>query len=226
MIVTIDGYAGSGKSTAARLLAERLGFELLNTGAMYRAVAYVLTRIAVPLDEASRNRNHFEIASILESFTFDMSDSRVRLNGEDLTDHLGSEEIGRGASLVGTIPEVRLKLKREQRRIADQLNIICEGRDQGTSVFPDAPAKFFFTASAMIRAHRRAQQLGIHSEDEPERFAELVKRIEDRDRQDEHRTIDPLQRAEDAILIDTSDKHIDDILTFMTEVVERCRPRV
>ena len=221
MIITIDGHAGSGKSTAARMLAAQLGFELMNTGAMYRATALALGRLG--LDVYAEPRDEAAIARAVSGYSFEMTDVRVKLNGRDLTDYVYTEEMGRAASRVGTFPEVRERLKAEQRRLADGRDIICEGRDQGTTVFPEAPIKFFFTASAETRARRRAEQDGIDPDRCSETFAELVRQIAARDRQDEQRPIDPLRKAPDAVVIDTSDLSQNEVLTRMVEVVDRWR---
>lgn len=215
MIITIDGYAGSGKTTAARRLADSLGFRLLNTGGMYRAVALLLTRQGIDIYADTRDTD--TITRIVADLTFEMPANHVIVNGEDLTEALASEEAGRGASRVGTFPEVRAKLKAEQRRIADSIDIVCEGRDQGTAVFPDAPAKFFFYASPEIRAARRVAQLkGLHQEAD---FATIVRQITERDHQDESRAIDPLRQAPDALRLDTTDMTMDDVLLTMLKVV-------
>ena len=219
MIVTIDGYAGSGKSAAATRLAEALGFRLMNTGAMYRATAFVLTRLG--FDLYAEHRDVSAIARTVARFSFEMTDTEVRLNGEDLTPHVFTEAMGRHASRVGTFPEVRAALQKEQRRLADGLDVICEGRDQGTVVFPDAPVKFFFTASAETRAERRAAQEGLGAD--PATRAELVRQIQARDRQDETRAVDPLRKADDAVVIDTTHLTPDEVLARMLEVVNRCR---
>jgi cytidylate kinase len=221
MIITIDGHAGSGKSTAARMLAAQLGFELMNTGAMYRAAAFALGRLGI--DVYAEPRDEAAIARAMAGYTFEMTDVRVKLNGRDLTDYIYTEEMGRAASRVGTFPEVRARLKAEQRRHAAGRDIVCEGRDQGTAVFPDAPVKFFFTASPETRARRRAQQDGIDSRRQPEAFAELVRQVAARDRQDEQRPIDPLRKAPDAVVIDTSALSQNEVLTRMVEVVDRWR---
>lgn len=219
MIVTIDGYAGSGKSAAATRLAEVLGFRLMNTGAMYRATAFALSRLG--FDLYAEHRDVAAVARAVGRFSFEMTDTEVRLNGEDLTLHVFTEAMGRHASRVGMFPEVRARLQQEQRRLAEGRDIICEGRDQGTVVFPHAPVKFFFTASAEIRARRRAAQDGI--DPDPEEFAELVRQIAARDRQDETRAIDPLRQAPDAVVIDTTSLTPDEVLARMLEVVNRCR---
>lgn len=221
MIITIDGYAGSGKSTAARLLAAALGFELMNTGAMYRATAFALGEAGI--DIHANPRDLAAITAIVANYSFQLTDTRVRLNGRDVTDYVDTEAMGRAASKVGTFPEVRARLKQEQRRIAAGHDMICEGRDQGTTVFPDAPVKFFFTASVETRARRRAEQDGLDPEQQPEAFAELKHQIALRDKQDEERPIDPLRKAADAIVIDSSHLTLDEVLARMLEVVERCR---
>jgi cytidylate kinase len=221
MIITIDGYAGAGKSTAARRLADRLGFDLLNTGAMYRAAA--LTLLRHDFDIYAGNRNVADVAAFVNRFRFDLSGDRVLLNGEDLSLDVTSEDAGRGASRVGTFPEVRAKLKAEQRRIADGRNVICEGRDQGTAVFPDAPVKFFFWASPDVRAQRRVEQEREAGRDAD--YTATLAMILDRDRQDTERAIDPLRPAHLAVWLDTSERSLDDVLADMLNVVDRCRSR-
>lgn len=219
MIITIDGYAGSGKSTGARRLAARLGFDLLNTGAMYRAVGLLLARAGI--DIYADPRDPAAVAGLVDRLTFEMPGDRVVVNGEDLTPFVRTEEMGRAASRVGTFPEVRAKLKAEQRRLADARDIVCEGRDQGTAVFPDAPVKFFLRASAEVRADRRVRELQTRGL--PADVAEIRRQIEARDRQDETRPIDPLRRAADAVEIDTSHLSEDEVLRALAEVVVRFR---
>jgi cytidylate kinase len=210
MIITIDGYAGSGKTTLARQLAETLGFELLNTGGMYRAAAIALTRLGIDL-----------FADPRDEAAFTMPPGRVILNGTDYTSEIRTEEAGRGASRVATFPEVRERLKQEQRRLAANRNMVCEGRDQGTAVFPDAPVKFFLTASAEVRADRRVEQL--RSQNLPADRSAVLQHILARDDQDENRPIDPLKAAPDAIRIDTTTLGPDAVLNAMLEVLARCR---
>lgn len=219
MIVTIDGYAGSGKSAVAEELAARLGFALLNTGAMYRAVGFALHRAGV--DAFAEPRDAHRIAALVATFTFDMPDHRVILNGEDLTAVLFTEAMGRAASRVATFAEVRAKLKAEQRRIAAAGDYVCEGRDQGTAVFPDAAAKFFLRASAEVRADRRAAQL--RAAGQPAEYATILDDIRRRDHQDETRAIDPLAKARDAVEIDTSDLTLAAVVDRLWEVVQACR---
>lgn len=217
MIVTIDGYAGSGKTTAARRLAESLGFRLLNTGGMYRAAALALVDLGVDID--AEPRDEASVARAVVGFAFDMDGGRVVLNGVDYTERIASEDAGRGASRVATFPEVRARLKQEQRRIAAGTDTICEGRDQGTAVFPDAPVKFFLSASAEIRATRRVEQL--RALNLPADFATIVRQIADRDRQDETRAIDPLVAAPDAVRIDSTEMTMDEVIRKMLAEVRK-----
>ena len=219
MIITIDGYAGSGKTSAARAVAAALGFDLLNTGGMYRAAAVALGRHGIDIYADSRDAT--AVGALVAEFVFDMPPGRVVLCGTDYTADVRCEEAGRGASRVGTFPEVRAHLKREQRRLADARNIVCEGRDQGTAVFPEAPVKFFFTASPEVRARRRVMQLTAHGL--PADPDEILRQIIDRDRQDEGRVIDPLRRAPDAVAVDTTGASVEEVLAGMLEVVNRCR---
>lgn len=221
MIITIDGYAGSGKSSAAARLAEALGYELLNTGAMYRATAVALTEAGVDIYAADRDAAR--ITHLMADYDFELPPGRVLLNGRDRTADVRTEEAGKGASRVGTFPEVRARLKQEQRRLAGDRDVICEGRDQGTAVFPDAPVKFFFRASADVRADRRAAQLRAHHL--PADRDAIRDQILARDRQDETRSIDPLTRAADAVEIDTSDCSEAEVLERMLAVVSAVRRR-
>lgn len=224
MIITIDGYAGSGKSSAAQRLADALGFQLLNTGGMYRAAAIALGKHGI--DIFADPPNLTSIAQIVETFVFDMPPGRVILNEHDYTEAIRSEDAGKGASRVATFPAVRARLKQEQRRIADGRDMVCEGRDQGTAVFPDAPVKFFFVASAEVRADRRVAQL--RHANLPADRATILKQIQDRDRQDETRSIDPLKAAPDALPLDTTALSLDAVLARMIETVEAvkaCRPK-
>jgi cytidylate kinase len=217
MIVTIDGYAGTGKSAVASRLADRLGFRLLNTGAMYRAVGFALLRAGV--DVYADPRDVETITRFLADATFDMPDHRVILNGEDLTAYIFDEEVGRAASRVATFPEVRKKLKAEQRRIAAHGDFVCEGRDQGTAVFPDAAAKFFLRATADVRADRRCKQLQSADRDT------ILQQILARDRQDETRAIDPLMKAADAVEIDTSTFTLDEVVEQLWQSVQQSRSK-
>jgi len=210
MVVTIDGYAGSGKTSASHTLAEALGFELLNTGAMYRAAALELQDRGLVIETIAVDDPR--VAEYAATFVFDM-DGGVKLGGVDFTGRVRERGSSAAASLVGTFPAVRERLKSEQRRLAAGKNIVCEGRDQGTAVFPEAPLKFFFHATAEVRAERRVAQL--LKDGEPAEYAEVLQKIVARDLQDEGRALDPLRRADDAIDIDTTMASEADVLALM-----------
>ncbi len=222
MVITIDGQAGSGKSTAARALAAALGFELLNTGAMYRAAAWALARAGADvyaLDPAEPLPP--DPAALVAGLTFDLSAGRVRVGADDVTDDVCTEALGKAASRVGLFPAVRRRLQAEQRRIVGARDVVTEGRDQGTVVFPDAPAKFFFTAAADLRAARRAEELGLPND--PASLAVLAADILARDEQDRGRKLDPLTPAAGAVGVDTTTLGPDAVLLLMLEEVRRCR---
>jgi cytidylate kinase len=215
MIVTIDGPAGSGKSTAARRLAERLGFQFLDTGAMYRAVALAfLFRSLNEKDEAA-------VAAALPELHIELPRGRVVLNGQDVSTLIRTPEAGQGASRVAVIPAVRLHLAAEQRRIAAGGNFVCEGRDQGTFVFPDAGCKFFLTADPQARAERRHRELAAKGE--AVSLEGILKSQAERDARDAERDLAPMKPAADAILVDTT--HLDEAAVvdrLYAEVARRC----
>ncbi len=196
MIVTIDGPAGSGKSTAAKALATRLGFDYLDTGAMYRAVALAMVRRAIdPSDTPA-------VLAVLPSLQIEMPPGRVLLNGEEVQAFLRTPVLSDGASKVSAIKEVREFLVPIQRRIGQRRQIVCEGRDQGTVVFPDAEFKFFFDADPLVRAERRYREhlaVGLHTILEDELRAVL-----ERDHRDRTRADGPLRQPPDAIVICTN----------------------
>lgn len=215
MIVTIDGPAGSGKSTAARGLAERLGFRFLDTGAMYRAVACACLQADVPLTDESR------VARLAEHLQISFENGRVLLDGTDVTSEIRTVDVTRGASIVAVNAGVRDALARMQRDVADGRNIVTEGRDQGTFVFPDAGCKFFLTASDVVRAMRRRADLQAAGVDIT--LDEMLAQLRERDRRDEGRQIAPLKPADDAVVLDTSGMNQDDMLD---EMERRVRTRL
>jgi len=216
MTITIDGYAGTGKSTAARLLAEAIGYELLNTGAMYRAIGEILDREGIDLELVPRAVT--TIRSIVGKCHFELRNNIVFINGEDRNVHLRTERMNALASKVGTFREVREHLKAEQIRIATGKKIICEGRDQGTVVFPKAILKFFFIANVEVRALRR--MLDLEKINSPASYHEVYDQIIARDHQDETRELDPLKEPLNAVRIDTSAIKIDGVLTKMFTACE------
>lgn len=212
MIITIDGPAGSGKSSAARLLASRLGFEVLDTGAMYRAAALVLAQVDLgsPAD----------LQPVLAGMKIEMPADRVVVNGSDVTSQIRTPEAAQAASRVAAIPIVRHYLAQQQRAIAQNRNMVCEGRDQGTAVFPDAACKFFLVADPTIRAQRR--WLELQSRGGSMTLQEVLIEQEQRDERDSHRSADPLRPAADAIQIDTTHLSIDAVVDRLVREVRSC----
>ena len=212
MIITIDGPAGSGKSSAARLLASRLGFEVLDTGAMYRAAALALAQVDLgsPAD----------LEPVLAQMKIEMPADRVLMNGIDVTSQIRTPEAAQAASRVAAIPLVRHYLAQQQRAIAQNRNMVCEGRDQGTAVFPDAACKFFLVADPMIRARRR--WLELQSRGGSMTLEEVLIEQEQRDERDSHRSADPLRPAADAIQIDTTSLSIDAVVDRLVREVRSC----
>jgi cytidylate kinase len=196
-IVAIDGPAASGKSTVARSLARRLGFSYVNSGALYRAVAWLACEHKIPLN------NPFAINSRVRSSAFELKlqnkELSVRIDGINPVPHLRDEEVNRTVSYVSAIPEVREFLVRHLREFLSSDNLVMEGRDIGSMVFPDTPYKFFIDASLEVRAHRRMAQ--GHSDD-----------LFSRDRVDSSRRASPLIIAEDAHVIDSSSLTIDGVV--------------
>ena len=213
MIVTIDGPAGSGKSTAARGLARRLGFEFLDTGAMYRAVALALSRLAIDFGSD-------KVPEVLTTLHLEMPPGHVLLNDEDVTTAIRTAAMNSASSKVAAVPPVRAFLVEQQRAIATGRNMVCEGRDQGTVVFPDATCKFFLVADPVARAHRRHRDLLARGQ--ALTFEQVLAEQEERDRRDSSRSVGPLKPAADAIIIDTSDLTPDQVIDHLEREVRRC----
>lgn len=214
MIIAIDGPAGSGKSTVAKIAAHNLGFQYLDTGAMYRAVALMALRRSVSLEGCS------ELIAIardepIEFGTF--GGGSVSIGGVDVTDDIRTREVDHAVSPVSACPEVRAALVDQQRAIAASNDIVMEGRDIGTVVFPDADLKIFLTASPEARAHRRSEQnivRGIGDTDENLLLDALAKR----DEYDSMRKTAPLRPAEDAVMLDTSELSIDEVVRRIVDL--------
>lgn len=196
MIVTIDGPAGTGKSSVARSLAERLGFEFLNTGAMYRAVALACLERRIPSDDEAR------VTDMTRQLSIRFKDNRIFLDDRDVSEDIFWEEVTQTASIVASNPAVRQQLVELQRSCGRDANLVTEGRDQGTIVFPHAECKFFLTAAPEERAERRMKELAAQGRELT--MQELLAQQAERDRRDETRACAPLKPAEDAIHIDTS----------------------
>jgi cytidylate kinase len=207
MIITIDGPAGTGKSTAARALAQRLGIQYLDTGAMYRAVAWAcLSRGEDPHDASAAARVAREICIEIDDLT-------VRVDDLDVSRRIREPEVATAASIVAQIAEVRGVLVEQQRRIAAGRDIVCEGRDQGTVVFPHAEFKFFLTAAPEERARRRQDELAGRQVYVP--LDELLIQQQERDERDANRDVAPLKPADDAIVVDTTGLDADAVVALL-----------
>lgn len=220
LVITIDGPAASGKSTVARLLAQRLGADLLDTGAMYRAATLAAMRAGIDM------KNEDELLRIIESsdlqFSTDPGKTVVSLNGADVTDEIRRPDVTANAHYAASAPKVRARLVEMQRRMAAEKNkIVTEGRDQGTVAFPDANIKFFLTADAKTRAQRR--QAEMLDADGRQDIEQVRRAIEARDKSDRDRDVGPLRPADDAIIVDTTKLTIEQVVRTLLEYVEDTR---
>lgn len=206
--IAIDGPAGAGKSTIAKMVAKKLNYIYVDTGAMYRAMAlYLIHNQVNPTDTAKIA----EICSYADiSIEYKDGEQIVLLNGENVNAHLRTEEVGNMASHSSAVPEVRLKLLDLQRELAKKADVIMDGRDIGTFVLPNADVKVYLTASSSTRAKRR--YLELQEKGEACNLEEIEKDIIERDTRDMNREISPLRQAEDAILVDSSDMSIEEVV--------------
>lgn len=211
MIVTIDGPAGAGKSSVARELARRLGFRFLDTGAMYRAVA--LAALRSQNDPADADR----MSELVRNMCIDVTQDRVMMNGEDVTDQIRSWDVTTAVAVVADHGAVREKLVQWQREAAGAGNLVTEGRDQGTVVFPDAGCKIFLTASPGERAQRRWRDL--RQRGQQLELAEVLQRQELRDARDRDRPFGALVPAEDAVHVDTDGLQMTQVVDKLQEIV-------
>ena len=214
--VAIDGPAGAGKSTIAKRIARRLGYIYVDTGAMYRAMAYYLIQNQVDAADQEAIAAACQHADI--SICYQDGEQVVLLNGENVNAYLRTEAVGNMASVSSVVPEVRKKLVELQQKLARETDGVMDGRDIGTVVLPDADVKVYLTASVETRAKRRF--LELQEKGEPADLAKIAADIEDRDYRDMHRDISPLRQAEDATLVDSSDMTIDQVVE---RILELCR---
>jgi cytidylate kinase len=214
-VVAIDGPAGAGKSTVARTLATRLGYTFLDTGALYRTVALVALDKQIPWDDGPRLGALTRALEIV--FVREQERIRILADARDVTEAIRSAEISEGASRVSAQPEVRAGLLDMQRKVAAQANVVAEGRDIGTVVFPSARAKFFLIANLDTRAQRRT--LELQAAGRPAVLAEVLAEMRIRDERDSGRAVAPLRRADDAIEIDSSLATPDEVVERMVAIV-------
>lgn len=218
--IAIDGPAGAGKSTIAKRIAKDIGFVYVDTGAMYRAIALYFLRQGI--DGHDRATIAAKCPEIQVSLSYDEEGrQQVILNGENVTPYIREEEVGKMASITSAIPEVRAALLDLQRNMALTTDILMDGRDIGTHVLPDASLKIYLTASSSIRAKRRYDELaekGIACD-----FDQIEQDIILRDKQDMEREIAPLRKAEDAVLVDSSDMSIEEVVAAIIAEFEKIK---
>ena len=209
-VLTLDGPSGSGKGTVGQICARKLGWHYLDSGAIYRALAYVVQQAGTdPGDIAAVVRRAEDLD--MECIPNPPDSARIYVNGENVDDRVRTEEAGRIASELAAVPAVRAALLRTQRRLRRPPGLVADGRDMGTVVFPDANWKFFLTASAEERARRRYKQLKLKGFDVS--LAPLFEAIQERDTRDAQRDVSPLKPADDAIVLDTSTMSIDEVVS-------------
>ena len=214
--VAIDGPAGAGKSTIAKLISREMGYIYVDTGAMYRAMAVYFSKNKVnPEDESAINE---AVKNVDIKIEYQNGEQQVILNGENVTGLLRTEETGNMASKTSTYKEVRSKLVELQRELAKTTDVVMDGRDIGTTVLPDAFVKIYLTASSDARAKRRYDELVAKGEQCD--LSAIKEDIEKRDYQDMHREISPLKQAEDAVLLDTSDMNIEQVVAAMRDIID------
>lgn len=212
MIVAIDGPAGSGKGTITKLIAEKRNLQYIDTGAMYRCVALKMLEEKISLEDTE------SIKQILENIEIDIEGVKVFLNGREVTKEIRSVEVSNFSSPVSTIGFVRTKMVELQRVLARGKNVIMEGRDIGTVVFPNADVKIYLDATSEERAKRRVEQNkknGIRSD-----YNEILKDIIERDNRDMNREISPLKKADDAILLDTTSLSIEEVVEKISKMID------
>lgn len=215
--IAIDGPAGAGKSTIAKLVAKREGFIYVDTGAMYRAMAIFFLKLGVDPENTELIASECVNANV--SIAYENGIQQVYLNGENVTADLRKEEVGNMASKSSAVPEVRARLLNLQRDLAAKQDVVMDGRDIGTNILPHADVKVYLTASSDCRAKRR--QLELEAKGEACVFEEIKADIEERDRRDMNRETAPLKQAEDAVYLDSSDMTIEQVVDAICNLVKK-----
>lgn len=219
--VAIDGPAGAGKSTVARRVAERLGFVLVDTGAMYRTVALAAKRRGIAWDDEPDVAELARTLAATGAIALERAEGggvRVLLSGDDVSLAIREPDMGFGASRISSIPAVRTALLEAQRSAGERTSVVMEGRDIGTVVLPHAEVKFFLTASDAVRARRRFEELVARGSSVT--YEGTLSEVQSRDKADTERAVAPLRRADDALLVDSSDRPIDDVVDEIVRLVE------
>lgn len=219
LIIAIDGPAGSGKSSVGEMLAERLGYLHLSTGAIYRAIGWKADKESIRFDDIPAMRALINRTEI--TFRKDGATNRVLVDGVDLTDTLATNEVGKLASVVSAIPAVRAGLLALQRRAGEDGGVVLDGRDIGTVVFPDADVKFYLDASPEERARRRFLQLkqqGLSSN-----LEQLITDIKKRDDDDSTRDTAPLRKAEDAVYVDSTSLALEEVVDILIATIRKIK---
>lgn len=211
--VAIDGPAGAGKSTISKKVAKMLELEYIDTGAMYRAITYKIIRDNVNIDDERA------LQALLDSTQIDFENNHIVLDGNNVDNLIRDQKINENVSNVASVKAIRLWLVEKQRAIAENKNVIMDGRDIGTYVLPKASVKIFLTASAAERGRRRYEELIIKGEKVT--LKEIIESIEKRDYIDSHREFAPLKQADDAIILDSTELSIDDVVEEIIQIVKK-----
>ena len=219
--IAIDGPAGAGKSTIAKRLAKELGYQYVDTGAIYRTVAYFLDLLGISPKDVDGVERYIDELTIEIRYDEDGLQHMI-MNGMDVTGDIRTQDISQKASLVSAHAVVRDMLLDMQRDVAKQYNVIMDGRDIGTVVLPKADVKIFLTASAEVRAQRRTDELITKGQKAD--YPQILKEIQQRDYQDTHRPIAPLKMAKDSVKVDTSELDIEGVVTMIREIIGKKIP--
>ena len=214
--IAIDGPAGAGKSTIAKMLAKELGYVYVDTGAMYRAMAYYFLQQGIDKEDEAAINAAVDGADV--TIRYEDGSQKVLLNGADVTGSLRTEQVGNMASSTSVYPAVRVKLVALQQKLAKTADVIMDGRDIGTCVLPDAQVKIYLTASVETRAKRRYDELV--EKGEPADLTKIEEDIKERDYRDMHREMSPLRQADDAVLVDSSEMSIEQVVSAILGIVK------
>lgn len=218
-VITIDGPSGTGKGTISLQLAKRLGWHFLDSGALYRLVAFGAQQQGLGLDDSGALADYARHLPVQFISQEGLSELTIYLNNQDVSQDIRSESAGNAASKVAAMGPVRDALLARQRDFRQPPGLVADGRDMGTTVFPDADLKIYLTASPKIRAQRRYKQLKEKGIDVS--LSALVKDITERDERDANRSVSPLKPAADAVLVDTSSLTIDEVMALVMSLVEK-----